>query len=63
MNIQIASAAQEQRATTEEISKNVTEISSASDRNEQASHEAAKASERLSEQALELDRIVQNFTI
>jgi methyl-accepting chemotaxis protein len=63
MNTQIASAAEEQRAVTEEITNNVTEISSTSTRNEQASHEAAETSQLLSEQAIELDRIVQTFKI
>jgi methyl-accepting chemotaxis protein len=63
MNMQIASAAEEQSVATEEIHKNVTEISSTSDRNEQASREASATSELLSGQAYELDQIVQNFKI
>jgi methyl-accepting chemotaxis protein len=63
MNIQIASAAEEQSVATDEITKNVTEISSTADRTQQASQDAAMASELLSEQAFELDQIVQTFKI
>ncbi len=63
MTIQIATAAEEQSVATDEISKNVTEISTASDRNARVSQEAAAASEQLSEQALELNEIVQSFKI
>ncbi|MCB1872460.1 MAG: methyl-accepting chemotaxis protein, partial [Gammaproteobacteria bacterium] len=60
---QIASAAEEQSAVTQEINRNITEISAISDRNSQISSEAAQASSVLSEYAQELDRIVQNFKI
>lgn len=63
MNTQIASAAEEQSAVTQEINRNITEISAISDRNSQISSEAAQASSVLSEYAQELDRIVQNFKI
>jgi len=63
MSIQIASAAEEQSVATEDISKNVTEISTLADRNARVSAEAAQTSERLSEQAHELDQIVRHFKI
>jgi methyl-accepting chemotaxis protein len=63
MTVQIATAAEEQSVVTDEISKNVTDISSASDRNAQVSQEATVASGLLSEHAEELDQIVKSFRI
>jgi methyl-accepting chemotaxis protein len=63
MNAQIASAAEEQSTVTEDINRNVTEISASSDHTSQVSAEAARASSILSEHAQVLDRIVQNFKI
>ena len=63
MNMQIASAAEEQSIVAEEINKNVTEISTISDSTAQISSQAAEASAELSAHADELDRIVKNFTI
>ena len=63
MNAQIASAAEEQSTVTEDINRNVTEISASSDQTARVSAEAAQASSILSEHAQELDRIVQNFKI
>jgi methyl-accepting chemotaxis protein len=63
MNIQIASAAEEQSAVTEDINKNVTEISTIADNTSKISTQATEASVKLSEYADELDHIVKNFTI
>jgi methyl-accepting chemotaxis protein len=63
MNAQIASAAEEQSTVTEDINRNVTEISASSDHTSQVSAQAAQASSILSEHAQELDQIVQNFKI
>jgi methyl-accepting chemotaxis protein len=63
MNIQIANAAEEQSAVTEDVNKNITEISVVADNTAQISTQASQASTELSAQAEELDRIVKNFTI
>ena len=63
MNAQIASAAEEQSTVTEDINRNVTEISASSDHTDRVSTQAAEASSILSQHTQELDRIVQNFKI
>jgi methyl-accepting chemotaxis protein len=63
MNIQIANAAEEQSAVTEDVNKNITEISVVADNTAQISTQASQASTELSAQAEELDLIVKNFTI
>jgi methyl-accepting chemotaxis protein len=63
MNIQIASAAEEQSTVTEDVNKNITEISVIADTTAQISTQASQASSELSAHAEELDRIVKNFTI
>lgn len=63
MNIQIASAAEEQSIVTEDVNKNITEISMIAENTAQISTQAAQASSELAAYAEELDRIVKNFTI
>lgn len=63
MNIQIANAAEEQSAVTEDINKNITEISMVADNTAKISTQATETSGKLSEYASELDQIVKNFTI
>jgi methyl-accepting chemotaxis protein len=63
MNVQIASAAEEQSAVTEDVNKNITEISEVANTTSQISSQASQASTELSEFAEEMERIVKNFTI
>ena len=63
MNTQIASAAEEQTVVTEDINRNVTEINATAALSAQTAAEVSHASGTLSEQAEELDAVVQNFKI
>ncbi|MCB1852440.1 MAG: methyl-accepting chemotaxis protein [Gammaproteobacteria bacterium] len=63
MNTQIAVSVEEQNAVTEEINRNISDISTTSNRTALLSAETAKASAMLSDHAQNLDKIVQNFNI
>ncbi len=63
MNTQIASAAEEQSAVTEEINKNILEITALSDETAHLSSQAAQTSMTMSDHAQELDHIVGNFKL
>lgn len=61
MNIQIATASEEQSAVAEEINQNVVSISHVADENAQASNRLATSSEDLAQLAHELQQLVSQF--
>ena len=63
MNIQIASASEEQNAVVEDINRNITNISSISDRTASHAQKNDAASGQLSELATELQSLVGQFKI
>jgi methyl-accepting chemotaxis protein len=63
MIAQIATAATEQSATTEQINANVTQISSANEQSSAAADETAKACTDLSTLAFDLQHVVSQFKL
>lgn len=63
MNIQIASAAEEQSAVTEEINKNIFKISQIADDTADSAQQTSEASRELAKLAEHLQAIVSKFTI
>ena len=63
MNTQIASAAEEQSAVSEEINRNITTIESVADAVANGSRESASASDNLTELAARLHGIVAQFRV
>ena len=61
MNLQIATASDEQSAVTDEINRNVIDISEVADSNEQASTQLATSSDELAQLATELQQLVAHF--
>lgn len=62
MNIQIASAVEEQSKVAEEINRNIANINQSFDETTQGSEQAAKASENLAVMATELQSLVAEFS-
>ena len=63
MNIQIASAAEEQSATTEEINRNIVNISDVADETAEGSKRTASSSDDLAQLAMELQQQVGRFQV
>ena len=63
MNTQIASAAEEQNAVTEEVNRNVTAISDLSHQTAEGSQQTARASEELARMATELQGMTGRFKV
>ncbi len=63
MNIQIASAAEEQSATTEEMNKNIININQLADETANSASQSTKASTELSRLATDLQSLVNQFKI
>jgi len=63
MNIQIASAAEEQTSVAEEINRNISNISEATDRTNRSATETSTASEELAHMASRLQGLVGQFRI
>ena len=61
MNIQIATASEEQSAVAEEINQNVVSISHVADENAQASNQLSTSSDDLAQLASELQQLVSQF--
>ena len=63
MNIQIATAAEEQSAVTEEINRNVTNIADIADETSAGAQQTSQISEELVRLATELERLVGQFRL
>ena len=63
MNVQIATAAEEQSAVAEEINRNITTISSIADNTSTGATQTARSSEELVRLATELRRLVNQFKL
>ena len=63
MNLQIATAAEEQSAVSEEINRNVVEISQIAEQSAEGAQQTAIASEELSELAGQLQSLIQQFKV
>jgi len=63
MNIQIATATEEQSTVVEDINRNVTEINDISQRTANTAHAAAHASKSLNQLASRLDTLVARFKV
>ena len=63
LNTQIASAAEEQSATTEEINRNITNIRDMSEQTESGARQAASVSEELARLATNLQQVVGRFKV
>ncbi len=63
MNTQIASAAEEQSSVSEEINRNIVEISTAADETAQISSNALQNSQTMTDHVQSLDQIVGNFKL
>ncbi|QGX41069.1 HAMP domain-containing methyl-accepting chemotaxis protein [Permianibacter aggregans] len=63
MSTQIASAAEEQTAVTQEMHRNMTQIASAAERTSDGAEQNLKASQELARLADELQKMVKQFTI
>jgi len=63
MNIQIASAAEEQSAVTEEINRNIMNISQSGKHTTETANQTTEASNRLANLAQDLKSLVSNFKI
>jgi len=63
MNMQIAGAAEEQSATTEEVNRNIVSISDVAEESAQAAQKTASSSDDLARLAVELQQQVAKFTI
>ncbi|MEQ8937772.1 MAG: methyl-accepting chemotaxis protein, partial [Gammaproteobacteria bacterium] len=63
MNMQIASAAEEQSATAEEINRNIVNISEVAQETSSGSRQTATASDELARLAADLQSQVSKFTV
>ena len=63
MNMQIATAAEEQSATADEINRNIVNISTAANETTSGADQSAQAAEELSHLAIQLQDIVNRFKI
>ncbi len=63
MNTQIASAAEEQSAVTEEINRNIVNINEVAEQTSEGSKQAAQASDDLARLAEQLKKLVGQFTV
>jgi methyl-accepting chemotaxis protein len=63
MNTQIASAAEEQSATTEEMNKNIININQLADETANSAAQSTAASDELSRLATDLQNLVSQFKI
>lgn len=63
MNLQIASASEEQSAVAEEINRNITNINDLSNSTMQGASEVSAASTTLAQQAAQLQRVVELFRL
>ncbi len=63
LNTQIASAAEEQSATTEEINRNITNIRDMAEQTESGARQAASVSEELARLATNLQQVVGRFKV
>jgi len=63
LNTQIASAAEEQSATTEEINRNITNIRDMAEQTEVGAQQASSVSDELSRLAAELQQVVGRFRV
>ncbi len=63
MNSQIASAAEEQRAVSEEINNNITQINDATEQTAAGAQQTASASEQLTQLSLQLNNILGSFKL
>ena len=63
MNLQIANAAEEQTSVSEEINRNVTEISQISERSAGGAKKTADASNELSGLAQQLQVLIRQFKV
>ena len=63
MNTQIASAAEEQSATSEEINRSIQNINRVADKTTENACEASKASQQLLQVANRLDQLVEQFKV
>ena len=63
MNIQIASASEEQSATTEEMNNNINNISQVAEDNSTGAHQTNMAANQVAELSEQLNRLVQQFKI
>jgi len=63
MNTQIATAAEEQHKTSEDINRNLTGIQAVSSQNAEGAHEIAQASAKLSQFGNQLNELVAQFKI
>jgi len=63
MNLQIATAAEEQSAVSEEINRNVVEISQIAERSASGAEQTARASEELSGLAAHLQNLIRQFKV
>jgi methyl-accepting chemotaxis protein len=63
MNLQIASAAQEQSTVAEEMARNINQISEVSDETSHGAQQTEDASQQLSQLASELQTLVQQFKV
>ena len=63
MNMQIASAAQEQTAVAEEINRNIVNISEVSDQTAHATQQLSQSSAELSHLAIDLQSLVNQFKV
>jgi methyl-accepting chemotaxis protein len=63
MNAQIASAAEQQSAVTEEINRNITNIAQSVEQTSSSSDQVARASEELARLAAELQSVVGQFRV
>ena len=61
MNIQIATASEQQSVVVGDINQNVVSISQVADKNEQASNQLTSSSEGLADLASELKQLVSQF--
>ncbi len=63
MNLQIATAAEEQSAVAEEINRNITTINMVADETAVGAEQTAEASQELAQLAMNLQRIVSQFRV
>jgi len=63
MNLQIASATEEQSAVVEEINRNITAIKSVADEAARGTQQTSEASESMAQLATKLQRMVANFKV